>query len=360
MPKYKGVYPKGKKFYGAKWYQGKTYTTKLYDTAGEAAEALEELTKNLKGGLKYDKKNITVRDFVALYLKSYILPKKNLQKLTLKSIEIKLRNGIIPYIGDKKLQKLTPLDLQALQNKLLARYKINTARMTMNEFKRVLRRALIWNYISRDPSIGLDTIPESTDKPNILTLDHLSIIMQCAELRDKSAICLGYLAGLRISEIFGLQWNKVNFKEHTIRIDLQFCEGDLKPPKKGSIRTVPMLSDLEPILKEWKIRSRSLNWLFPGRGNKPMMPNHWTLYYFYPLLKDLELPRVKFHSLRHAFDKMMHDEGIPTRDIMQMMGHKTVKMSLHYDRESPERLIDVTRNIKLLEGDKIWKQREEK
>ncbi len=190
MPKYKGVYPKGKKFYGAKWYQGKTYTTKLYDTAGEAAEALEELTKNLKGGLKYDKKNITVRDFVALYLKSYILPKKNLQKLTLKSIEIKLRSGIIPYIGDKKLQKLTPLDLQALQNKLLAKYKINTARMTMNEFKRVLRRALIWNYISRDPSIGLDTIPESTDKPNILTLDHLSIIMQYAELRDKSAICL--------------------------------------------------------------------------------------------------------------------------------------------------------------------------
>ena len=80
-----------------------------------------------------------------------------------------------------------------------------------------------------------------------------------------------------------------------------------------------------------------------------MAPNHWTVFYFYPLLKDLGLPQVKPHSLRHAFDKMMHDQGIPTRDIMQMMGHKTVRMSLHYDRESPTRLTDVTKNIRLFE-----------
>lgn len=351
MPKYKGVYSKGKKFYGAKWYQGKTYTTKVCDTAGEAAEALEELTKNLKGGLKYDKKNITVLDFIILYLKSYIIPKKNLQKITLRNIERRLRNGIIPHLGKRKLLSLTPIDLQKLQNILLSRYKISSARTTMSEFKRVLKRAVIWDYIPRDPSVGLDIIPVSIDKPDILTPCDLAVIMDNAELREKSAIGLGYLAGLRISEIFGLMWNKIDFKEHTIQVDLQFCEGDLKLPKTG-VRIVPILPELEPILKEWKLKSRSLTWLFPGRGDKPMAPAHWVSNYFYPLLKDLGLPRVKPHSLRHGFDKMMHDEGIPTRDVMQMMGHKTVKMSLHYDRESPKRLINVTRDIKLLEGAK--------
>jgi integrase len=42
--------------------------------------------------------------------------------------------------------------------------------------------------------------------------------------------------------------------------------------------------------------------------------------------------------------------GVPTREIMQILGHKSAKMTLDvYDRESPQRLIEVTRQIKVLD-----------
>ena len=60
------------------------------------------------------------------------------------------------------------------------------------------------------------------------------------------------------------------------------------------------------------------------------------------------MPDIKFHSLRHFCDKMLHDAGIPTRDIMHILGHTSKSMTLDtYDKISPERLVDVTSQIKV-------------
>jgi len=125
--------------------------------------------------------------------------------------------------------------------------------------------------------------------------------------------------------------------------------GYLKPPKKKSIGQVPILFELEPLLKEWKLQCPSPKWLFPGRKGMPMNAGHWARKNFKEILRMLDLPLVRFHSLRHAFDVMMHDLGVPTREIMQMMGHKNLKMTLGlYDRASIEHLVKVTHDVRFL------------
>jgi hypothetical protein len=157
MPKHDGVYKKGNKYYGAKWYKGKTYTTALFSTATEASEARQVLIRKLTKGVDLNKKNITIQDFTSRYLQNYIHGKR-LDPITIKSIENRIKNGIFPLIGNKKLSSLTPEDIQDVQNKLYSKYSEGYAHQIMCQLRRMLKRAVIWEYIERDPSLGLDTI----------------------------------------------------------------------------------------------------------------------------------------------------------------------------------------------------------
>ena len=121
MPKLDGIYKKGNKYYGAKWYQGKTYTTSLFSSATEASEARQILIRKLNKGVDLNKKKITIQDFTSRYLKNYIYGKR-LDPITVKSIENRIKNGIFPLIGNKKLSSLTPEDIQDVQNKLYRKY----------------------------------------------------------------------------------------------------------------------------------------------------------------------------------------------------------------------------------------------
>jgi integrase len=349
MPKHPGVSRKGKKWYGSKWWKGKSYNTRLCDTAEEAAYLREKLIKRLQKGLDIDKSKTTVKDFVSVYLEKYLYKKPKLQEITISQIERNLKNCIIPAIGDKKLRDLTPEDMQDLQNIILSRYQPSSARVILSQFKRILKRATIWHYIEYNPALSLDTIDVIIEKPQVLTNEQIASLIynEKIDLKIRAIVAVAYLTGMRKSEIFGLMWEKIDFKEKTIQVDLQYCKGRLKSPKRNSARIIPILPELEPILKEWKLQCGSIKWVFPGRSDKPLASSTWVHLHLNPLLKELDLPTVRFHSFRHAFDALLHDLGIPTREIMQIMGHKTVDMSMLYDRASSKHLVKVTRDVKV-------------
>jgi len=350
MPRLKGIYQRGKGFYGAKWYRGKTYTTRIYPTAQEASDALDELVRDLQKGLRYNKKNITVAGFIDIFIEKYLLQKPRIQRITVNNITYKLRI-VASFIGRKKLQALTPETLQELQNRLFMKYAESSAVSIMRTFKQVLKRAVVWKYLVADPSQGLDSFTPIIEKPASLTIDQVMYILDdtSTNLRERAVIGLGALAGLRRSEVFGLTWDKIDFKSHIIKIDMQYCKSEYKRPKYGSTRIVPILPELEFLLKEYRLQSGSMNWVFPGSKGQPMNGDTWNLFHFKAILKKHNLLNVKFHSLRHLFDTAMHDAGVSTRDIMQMMGHKSASMTLDvYDRPSPAHLVRTIRNLRLL------------
>ena len=77
-----------------------------------------------------------------------------------------------------------------------------------------------------------------------------------------------------------------------------------------------ILPELKPILQEWKLQCGSLEWVFPGNERIPVCDGDWWyLSKIVPLLQELGLPRVTLHSFRHLCDKMLHDRGVPTREV---------------------------------------------
>jgi len=357
MPKYPGVskkvYPSGRAvYYGAKWHKGKTYTTAVYPTATEASEALQELIRRLKRNVTPGKGKITVSHFVKLYLLKYIST-RNVDNVTKYKHESSLRNQVIPALGHLRLKDIDGEVVQDYQNALLAKYKPSTAKVAFCDFKRLIRRAMIWGYIDQDPTIGIENIIYEQAKPTILEPQQILNIMYDPQLplRDRCIIGILGFTGMRISECFALMKEKVLFNESIIRIDFRYYQGVVKPIRassKGRPRTVPILPDLEQVLKEWYLMVGGGKWLFPGRLGKPLNPQQWSRTYFKQILREHNLPLITPHAFRHGFDKMCSDKGVPPRELMQIMGHSTPEMTFGtYDRESVERLVQVTRQIKI-------------
>ena len=139
-------------------------------------------------------------------------------------------------------------------------------------------------------------------------------------------ICLS--TGLRIGEVCALTWNDINIETGIISIRktierIYIIEDDNKhteliintPKTKNSIREIPMTKELIKTIKPLK-KIVNDNYYILTNEEKPTEPRTYRNYYI-KLMKELNIPKLKFHGLRHSF---------ATRCIESNCDYKTVKI----------------------------------
>ena len=55
--------------------------------------------------------------------------------------------------------------------------------------------------------------------------------------------------------------------------------------------------------------------------------------------------KIVFHSLRHTFASWLVMEGIPLIVVKELLGHKTIKMTMRYSHLSPKQHIEAVTKI---------------
>ena len=164
--------------------------------------------------------------------------------------------------------------------------------------------------------------------------------------------------GLRRSEIIGLKWENIDFDLNTIAIKHTVTECTIdgkymilakdRAKTKKSIRTLPLL---EPI-RELLLRMREIenaNKAFFGkeynnkdegyiyRDNKGNLvkPNYLSVKFRNTVERIGDLPKIRFHDLRHSCASLLRNEGIPMEDIQKWLGHSqittTESIYAHFD-----------------------------
>lgn len=64
-----------------------------------------------------------------------------------------------------------------------------------------------------------------------------------------------------------------------------------------------------------------------GKGT-PFHPNSLTRQSFGPLLKRAELPRVRFHDLRHTFATVLLSIGTHPKVVQEMLEHANISQTM--------------------------------
>jgi integrase len=341
MPKRKGVYRKGNKWYAAKWYKGKTYTGPLRPTAEAAAADYDRLVRDLAAGAVPSR--VPTERFFREYLEHLAgQVDSGIRTDTFDVYEKIARTVLLPRLP-ATLKGLTARALDEAQNAIRRDYSDSYARQALSFLRRALDTAVRWELLPRN-ELHIQRRKTEKVKPAVLTMEQYRTLLDRAAPRERALIGLGGMAGLRRSEAFGLRVEDIDFKGGCIHVHRQVHNSRVKEYLKSQpARVVPLLPELERILRGY---IQHTGWLFPGKTARVLNASGWIRDHFQPLLAACGLPHVRYHSLRHFFDVTMHNLGYSTRDIMQMMGHQTVKMSMHYDRESPEHLVRITRDAR--------------
>ena len=100
----------------------------------------------------------------------------------------------------------------------------------------------------------------------------------------------------------------------------------ITPPKsRSSTRMIP--------LNAWIMHYAILlqgdadNYVLTNR-DKPIEPNKYRLYYN-RVLKELDLPHLKFHALRHTFATRCIECGCDYKSLSELLGHSNVSITMN-------------------------------
>ena len=152
---------------------------------------------------------------------------------------------------------------------------------------------------------------------------------------DWRLVAIALNTGLRQAEQFNLRWEHVNFDTGIITVPRA---------KNGEVRHVPMNDSVRSILRSLPSRMRS-EWTFPTRRGNPTQADTWVLRKFKPALERAGIENFHWHDLRHSFASRLVMCGLPLTTVKELMGHKTIAMTLRYSHLAPEHLMQAVQKL---------------
>jgi integrase len=130
---------------------------------------------------------------------------------------------------------------------------------------------------------------------------------------------LGLNTGLRMSEQYRLRWQDVSLTRRTLTIPRS---------KNGSARHVPLNKSALGAFESLKKRTGNSEFVCGGA----IKPRPW----FEPAVKAAGLACFSWHCLRHTFASRLVMAGVDIRTVQELMGHKTIAMTVRYSHLAPK------------------------
>ncbi len=151
------------------------------------------------------------------------------------------------------------------------------------------------------------------------------------------AVVLALMTGLRIGEICALQWKDIDIKKRIITVSktiqrIRCINGNRKtkviitePKSRSSFRKVPIPESIIQILREFQTEAED----FVLSGNRKPIEPRTMQYRFSRILKNVNLPSVHFHSLRHSFASKCISLGFDMKSLSEILGHSSVEITMN-------------------------------
>lgn len=145
------------------------------------------------------------------------------------------------------------------------------------------------------------------------------------------AFLTAVLTGMRAGELWGLQWNDINWKLGQVFVRRALWKGQFQTPKsKKSVRKIDLLPQLVDELKHWKTicPANDHNLVFPSPEGNMSIHENVMKRYFNPALKQAGVRRVSFHSLRHTNASLRIEAGQNIKYVQLQLGHASIQTTL--------------------------------
>lgn len=295
----------------------------------------------------------TVREIAAAW-KEYKRP--YVKQSTMAAYVLILENHVLPYFGDGD-----SLHEQAVQAFVLQKLESGLSVKTIKDILIVLKMIMKFgvknewmNYYEWD--IKYPTTSANKELEVLSVANHRKIFnyIQSHFTFTGLGIYISLSTGLRIGEVCALKWSDINVTDGTITVSrtierIYIIEGEEKhtelvintPKTKNSCREIPMSKELLAMIKPLK-KIVNDDFYVLTNDERPTEPRTYRNYYK-GLMAKLDIPKLKYHGLRHSFATRCIEAGCDYKTVSVLLGHSNISTTLnlyvHPNMEQKKRCI---------------------
>lgn len=321
-------------------------------TRADVSEELKKLLRNQQLGYDLKPARTTLKAFLETWLVEVATPK--LKPATIQSYTWLIRDHISPSIGNKLLESLTPRDVQACVNQMLAKdLSPRSAMHALATLRSALGTAAKWQLVHRNTAALVDAPRIRQYKAQTLSTDQARALVNATAGNRLSALYTVALAiGLRLGEALALSWEDVDLENRRLQIrrslqriggKLQFIETKSEHSNRSlRLPDVCVSSLLRHAASQSEERMLAgSKWIetglcFTSKFGTPLDGPNVT-HQFQKLLEVSGLPKMRFHDLRHCAAVLLISQGVHPRTVMEILGHSQIAITMNlYGHTLPE------------------------
>lgn len=320
----------------------------IHGSAQDADRALAKLVHEVNEGTFFEPSTTPLAEYLDEWLDQTgdRLAAKSRER-TRAIIDVHLK----PALGHYPLAKLKPLHIQSYYTQALRAGrggKKPLSPATVLKFHHVLHRALRqavrWQLLVRNPAEAVE--PPKAVRTEMRALDpaQAATLLAAAEGdRLYVPIMVTLASGLRRGELLGLRWADTDLEAGTIMVRQSAEEtasgiGFKSPKTPRSLRMLPIGDSVVAALKRHRAQQDALrlaagpdyddhDLVFALPDGVPWSPAAFSLA-FMRLVRKTDLPRVRFHDLRHTHATLLLLEGIHPKVVSERLGHASIGITM--------------------------------
>ena len=335
-------------------------------TEREAQQENTRLQYARDNGVPLKPSKLSLAEYLEQWLNDYA--RLNVSPRTLQGYRTHVTLHIAPKLGKIPLCKLRPAQIQAFYSERLdqgrlrpkpikrdpdqpdAEEELDTrlSPQTVLHFHHVLHEALKtavkWGLLPVNPADAVSPPKVTRQDPHVLTEKQTAALLKAAESTSiLTPIVLAVGSGLRRGELLALRWTDCDLDAGTLTIRRTLSETKaagltFKEPKtKTSRRTVTLPAFARETLSQHKEAQdahreqlgdayKDEGLVFPAEDGRPWAPNLLTGA-FCRFVEKQDLPRVRFHDLRHGHITQLLLRGVPLKVVSARAGHSGIAIT---------------------------------
>lgn len=277
----------------------------------------------------------TLAEFAPVFLKRYA--KLENKPSEYDSKESKLRVHLVPEFGDLPLSEITSGRVadyvsDLVDDEELKPKTINNILTVLNVCLQTAKEDGLVEALPRMPWLEVDY---DEHEFKFLKFEPAAALLEAAdEPMWGEMILVAMKTGLRLGELRALRPKDVDLERKVVHVRKAAYKAKVGTPKsKSSKREIPLT---DSALKALRKRLDACDKFVFCNEDGSMLTKEQCKWPLWRACDRAGIERKGWHVLRHTFASHLAMKGRTLKEIQELMGHKTIKMTLRYARLSPE------------------------
>lgn len=294
--------------------------------------------------------SILFKNFVEIYLESMEHRIKENALMTKQNI---FYHHIVPYLGEMKLDEITPKDIIHWQDQVMKdnNYKQTYLKTIHNQLSALFNYAVRFYGLKSNPArLAGNMGKEEVGEMKFWTKEEYLTFSRAMMNKEESyhAFEILYWCGIRLGELLALTAEDFDFEKKTLRINKSYQRIKGKdvittPKTRKSNRVLTLPDFLSDEMQDYISRLPYLK-----------VDDHIFTITKSGLHHEIDrgcretgVKRIRVHDLRHSHVSMLIEMGFSAVDIANRVGHESVKVTYRYAHMFPNKDLMIAKKLNI-------------